>query len=301
MGSNVDPSMLTEVGTRSEAADFIAMLATAEAFKLLAGYEESPSARDDRVRRLRDAHARSSVMYKLWMFDFDNTIARLEPEVDWAGGRLVLEPYLRSIGAPDELFARIPRGNLPLYDAYRKLARSEISPPHMLEALRHASEIIEKIELAGVDRAQPLEGAVEILAALKASGAAVAIVTSNSSKTVARWFDRNGGGESVDAIVGRDTLLGLKPAPDMLLRALEIFSLDRSGRRVRRRQRRRPPRRAKLRPAILWNRRDRRRPRSIARGRRHRNLRLARGAGGSPEPAGRPRISHRRWQPCVLR
>ena len=167
-------------------------------------------------------------MYKLWMFDFDNTIARLEPEVDWPGGRLVLEPYLRSIGAPDELFARIPRGNLPLYDAYRKLARSEISPPHMLEALRHASEIIEKIELAGVDRARPLEGAIEILAALKASGAAIAIVTSNSSKTVARWFDRNGRGEFVDAIVGRDTLLGLKPATDMLLRALEIFSLDRS-------------------------------------------------------------------------
>ena len=31
------------VGTRSEAADFIAMLATAEAFKLLAGYSENPS------------------------------------------------------------------------------------------------------------------------------------------------------------------------------------------------------------------------------------------------------------------
>ena len=30
-------------GTRTEAADFIAMLATAEAFKLLAGYAENPS------------------------------------------------------------------------------------------------------------------------------------------------------------------------------------------------------------------------------------------------------------------
>ena len=30
-------------GARSEAADFIAMLATAEAFKLIAGYEENPS------------------------------------------------------------------------------------------------------------------------------------------------------------------------------------------------------------------------------------------------------------------
>ena len=33
---------------------------------------------------------------------------------------------------------------------------------------------------------------------------------------------------ALDAIVGRDTLLGLKPAPDMLIRALEIFSVDRS-------------------------------------------------------------------------
>jgi hypothetical protein len=39
---SVDTSMLTGVETRSEAADFIAMLATAEAFKLLAGYEETP-------------------------------------------------------------------------------------------------------------------------------------------------------------------------------------------------------------------------------------------------------------------
>ena len=42
-GHSVDAPMLREVGTRSEAADFIAMLATAEAFKLLAGYAESPS------------------------------------------------------------------------------------------------------------------------------------------------------------------------------------------------------------------------------------------------------------------
>ena len=78
-----------------------------------------------------------------------------------------------------------------------------------------------------MDRAQPLEGAIEIFAALKASGAAIAIVTSNSSKTVERWFDRHDD-VSIDAIVGRDTLLGLKPAPDMVTRALELFSVDRS-------------------------------------------------------------------------
>ncbi len=39
----IDASMLSSVGTRAEAADFIAMLATAEAFKLLAGYAENPT------------------------------------------------------------------------------------------------------------------------------------------------------------------------------------------------------------------------------------------------------------------
>ena len=38
-----DASMLAPVGARAEAADFIAMLATAEVFKLLAGYDENPS------------------------------------------------------------------------------------------------------------------------------------------------------------------------------------------------------------------------------------------------------------------
>jgi hypothetical protein len=41
--SAVDASMFAAVGARSAAADFIAMLATAEAFKLLAGFAENPA------------------------------------------------------------------------------------------------------------------------------------------------------------------------------------------------------------------------------------------------------------------
>jgi phosphoglycolate phosphatase len=164
-------------------------------------------------------------MHKLWIFDFDNTIVRLEPEVDWAGGRLVLEPYLRSVGAPDELFERIPRGNLPLYDAYRKIVMAHAKSSPRLTELEHASEIIETIELAGVEHAKPLEGALETIAALKKSGAAIAIVTSNSSRTIHRWFELNRTNLKMDTIVGRDSLLALKPAPDMVLRALEILSI----------------------------------------------------------------------------
>ncbi len=39
----LDASMFAAVGERSDAADFIAMLATAEAFKLIAGFAENPA------------------------------------------------------------------------------------------------------------------------------------------------------------------------------------------------------------------------------------------------------------------
>jgi hypothetical protein len=37
------PSLISSFGMRAEAADFIAMIATTEAFKLLAGYQENPA------------------------------------------------------------------------------------------------------------------------------------------------------------------------------------------------------------------------------------------------------------------
>ncbi|HEV2169904.1 MAG TPA: hypothetical protein VGR40_03095 [Candidatus Binatus sp.] len=41
--SHIETSVFAEFGARSDAADFVAMLATVEAFKLLAGYDENPA------------------------------------------------------------------------------------------------------------------------------------------------------------------------------------------------------------------------------------------------------------------
>jgi HAD superfamily hydrolase (TIGR01509 family) len=168
------------------------------------------------------------VRKQLWIFDFDNTIARLEPEVDWAGGRRELEPMLRELSVPEDLFEKFPRGNLPLYDGMRtrllELARDRsngFTATRVRTILRRASMMIEKYELAGVDRAAPLEGAIDLLEQLKGRGATLAIVTSNSSKTVRRWFTKHRRGRLIDMIVGRDSLLGLKPSPQMISRALE--------------------------------------------------------------------------------
>jgi HAD superfamily hydrolase (TIGR01549 family) len=179
-----------------------------------------------RIRR--ESTPRPLVRKKLWIFDFDNTLARLEPEVDWAGGRRELEPMLRALGVPEDLFEKFPRGNLPLYAATRsrllELARDRtggFTRTRVRAILRTASKMIEKYEIAGVDRAVPLEGAIALLERLKEKRAMVAIVTSNSSRTVRRWFATRHLRGIIDVIVGRDSLLALKPSPEMISRALD--------------------------------------------------------------------------------
>lgn len=164
----------------------------------------------------------------LWLFDFDNTLARLEPEVDWAASRRELEPMLRNAGAPEPLFERFPKGNLVLYEAYRAhlagLVRRDGGEHRAI--LQRASAIIEKFELQGVDSAPPLDGAPELLRSIPKAGHLAGIVTSNSSRTVERWLQKHSLADSVTVIVGRDSVLPLKPAPDMILEALKVASIS---------------------------------------------------------------------------
>jgi phosphoglycolate phosphatase-like HAD superfamily hydrolase len=199
---------------------------------------------------------------KLWLFDFDNTLAALEREVDWPGSRRELEAYLRAEGVNEQIFVEIPKGNLPLYSALHSrwlraphsgkpaatrddtsepraaaetlLRRSSaISERHELidaeTVLAHCSKIIERHELIGAERALPTPGAIDLLNTVAARGAVAIIVTSNSSRTVARWLEIHRASHLIRDIVGRDTLLALKPSPEMVARAFELAAIPRAG------------------------------------------------------------------------
>ena len=167
----------------------------------------------------------------LWLFDFDNTLVALEREVDWPGSRRELEAFLRAEGVDAEIFVYIPKGNLPLYAALHTRwlrapgIRANIARPPRAVAealLRRSSTIIERHELIGAERAQPTPGAIDLLKAIVAHGALIVIVTSNSSRTVARWLELHRSGDLVRAVVGRDSLLALKPSPEMIVRTLDL-------------------------------------------------------------------------------
>jgi beta-phosphoglucomutase-like phosphatase (HAD superfamily) len=155
---------------------------------------------------------------QFWLFDFDNTLAALEKQVDWAASRRELESFLRSEGIDEAIFREFPTRNLPLYDAL--LMRLPDGSREASPLLRRSSAIIESYELAGVEHAAPLRGATELLFALNALNKRIAIVTSNSSATVNRWLARHH--LQLPTIVGRDSILPLKPAPAMIIRALAL-------------------------------------------------------------------------------
>jgi HAD superfamily hydrolase (TIGR01549 family) len=174
---------------------------------------------------------------KLWLFDFDNTLAALEREVDWPGSRRELEAFLRAEDIDGEIFVEIPKGNLPLYAALhsrwlrdRDGNSSRVVPSRdVAEALlRRASEIVERHELIGAERAAPTLGAIELLKTLAEQGVIVMVVTSNSSRTVARWLQLFAVSDLVRVVIGRDSLLALKPSPEMVLRALELAGIPAS-------------------------------------------------------------------------
>ncbi|MBV8358339.1 MAG: HAD family hydrolase [Deltaproteobacteria bacterium] len=157
---------------------------------------------------------------RVWLFDFDNTLSALEKQVDWAASRRELESFLRAEGIDEAIFREFPSRNLPLYNAL--LMRRLDGSRNVTELMRQASAIIESYELRGVEHADPLPGAIELLFALHARNKHIAIVTSNSSRTVTCWLARHHLTLEVGTIVGRDSLLPLKPAPEMVRRALEL-------------------------------------------------------------------------------
>jgi HAD superfamily hydrolase (TIGR01549 family) len=167
---------------------------------------------------------------RCWLFDFDNTLAALEPEVDWAASRRELEAFLRSEGVGGAIFDQYPKGNLPLYSALfarlRPAGLLSAGGPRSAETLlRRASEIIETYELRGIDRAIPLIGAADLLRLLGGRDVPVVIVTSNSSRTVTNWLKLHRLDDCFSAIVGRDSMLPLKPAPDMIFHALRASAI----------------------------------------------------------------------------
>lgn len=90
----------------------------------------------------------------------------------------------------------------------------------LLERVRalHPEEYLDK---GLIDHAQPNDGALEFLRALKARGLRVALASSASEREIERYLPYLGNGEDVDVILNSSHASSTKPDPDVIETALD--------------------------------------------------------------------------------
>lgn len=137
-------------------------------------------------------------MLKAILFDMDGTITC--PYIDWKALR-------QRVGAPE---------GVPIMKYIESL-----SPPQR----QWAEGILETAELEAAEQAELNPGAAELIQGLRARSLKLALVTNNHRRAMERVVERFG--LEFDLLLSREEA-PLKPAPDLLLLALERFGIEAS-------------------------------------------------------------------------
>lgn len=160
-------------------------------------------------------------MYKTVLFDFDYTLG------DSTNGIVQCENYaLRELGYQEKTVPEIKRTvGLSLKEIFRELTGSndENKSERFIKLFR------EKADEVMTDSASLYEGAEEMLSEFKRRGIKTGIVTTKFHYRITEILKKFGIAEPVDVIIGGDDVIHEKPAPDSLLKAVEILGKDKRG------------------------------------------------------------------------
>lgn len=160
-------------------------------------------------------------MYKTVLFDFDYTLG------DSTNGIVQSENYaLRELGYREKTVPEIKKTvGLSLKEIFRELTGSndENKSERFIKLFR------EKADEVMTDSASLYDGAEEMLAEFKRRGIKTGIVTTKFHIRIAEILEKFGITDLVDIIIGGDDVIHEKPAPDALLKAVEILRADKSA------------------------------------------------------------------------
>jgi phosphoglycolate phosphatase len=148
------------------------------------------------------------------VFDMDNTV--LGSHIDFAAIRRALGAMLREAGATgesDEALRRHAIGEMVACGAAHDAAHGTAVVPRMWA-------IITAHEAEGLRDAAALDGAPDVLAALRSRGYRVAILTNNSRAGADAALEAAGLAHAAETVVTRDDVASMKPAPDGVQEAL---------------------------------------------------------------------------------
>ena len=157
-------------------------------------------------------------MYHHWFFDLDGTLARTGEDIGiaWKGALTALGKDLTRF---DEVFTIGPTLEKVTHDLYG----DEATPEFVAALLEQFKPLYDE---SGFPNTVPYPGVPELLAALKAAGAKIYIVTNKRhppTQGIARKF---GWDRLFDGIWSYDTLEVKYKKPDLLTRLLKELSVD---------------------------------------------------------------------------
>ncbi len=158
--------------------------------------------------------------YRLYLFDFDYTLANSE-----AGILKCFHLALRGAGYPDVADDAIRRTiGLPMADAVQQIIKGTKEEARaFIEAYRPLADRYMTEGTVFFPRA------LETLRTLKKRGAGIAIVSNKTGSRIQEKFDRDGARDCVDLIVGSDEGIAPKPAPDGLCHAIKRFGVSKDA------------------------------------------------------------------------
>lgn len=148
------------------------------------------------------------------IFDFDHTLVKFGPHVDWRRAIQEIENIYVAEGIPPAIVEESGGLGFRLMRTVYDQMLGVLSPERLHELQGLVFSALEAYELAGIDRASPMEGAEEILAWLKSRAYQCAVVSSNATRAVEGSVERLGWSGFFAGIFGRDTSCRLKPYPD---------------------------------------------------------------------------------------
>lgn len=139
--------------------------------------------------------------YRAVGFDMDGTL--LDTKVDYARmAEIVLDEMVR-IGVPEEAVDRSGGYKFNVDSGTRWLV-SRGREADVFEVNRRASKAARDVEMEHVESARPFPGAVELIAALRAQGLRVGVLTRGCREYAARALEVSGVSGMLDHVVARD-------------------------------------------------------------------------------------------------